>query len=64
MFFYFAADAFDIRVVWDNEATILTGAFALAGVLVGSYAGGRVGAALGAGIGGAAGYGVSSKLII
>ncbi|XP_023954002.1 uncharacterized protein LOC112057714 [Bicyclus anynana] len=53
-------DAFEIRVVWDTEAKILTGAFALAGVVVGGYAGGRMGAALGAGVGGAAGLGVSA----
>ncbi|CAH0596524.1 unnamed protein product [Chrysodeixis includens] len=54
------ADAFDIRIVWDKETAILTGAMAVAGGLLGGYAGGRFGAALGAGIGGAAGLGVST----
>lgn len=53
-------DLFDIRIVWNQDAIILTGTFAVVGGLMGAYAGGRMGAALGAGIGGAAGYGVST----
>ncbi|XP_050355085.1 uncharacterized protein LOC126776532 [Nymphalis io] len=49
------ADEFQIKVSWDKETAILTGAFAVAGGLFGGYAGGRMGAALGAGIGAAAG---------
>ncbi|RVE52560.1 hypothetical protein evm_002679 [Chilo suppressalis] len=54
------ADMFHIRVVFDWDTAVMTGAFALAGGLIGGYAGGRVGAALGAGIGGVTGLGVSS----
>ncbi|CAH0731298.1 unnamed protein product, partial [Brenthis ino] len=56
------ADAFHIRVLWDQDTAILTGALAIAGGLVGGYAGGRMGAALGAGIGGATGFGVSTMV--
>ncbi|XP_063532905.1 protein C19orf12-like isoform X1 [Cydia strobilella] len=53
-------DMFEIRIVWNSDTAVLTGALALAGGLVGGYAGGRMGAALGAGIGSAAGLGVST----
>ncbi|KAG6451348.1 uncharacterized protein LOC115444341 [Manduca sexta] len=53
-------DIFDIRIVWDADTALLTGALALVGGVVGGYAGGRMGAALGAGIGGAAGFGAST----
>ncbi|KAJ8711984.1 hypothetical protein PYW08_008938 [Mythimna loreyi] len=54
------ADVFEIRIVWDNNAALLTTALAVAGGVVGGYAGGRLGAAVGAGIGGVAGFGVST----
>ncbi|CAH1636225.1 unnamed protein product [Spodoptera littoralis] len=54
------SDAFEIRIVWDGNAALLTTVMAVAGGVMGGYAGGRVGAALGAGIGGAAGFGVST----
>ncbi|PZC77434.1 hypothetical protein B5X24_HaOG203384 [Helicoverpa armigera] len=58
------ADAFDIRIVWDSNAALLTTVMAVAGGVMGGYAGGRLGAALGAGIGGATGLGVSTVVTL
>lgn len=55
-------DAFNIRIIWDTETAVLTGALVVAGSLLGGYAGGRMGAVLGAGIGTAAGLGVSTVI--
>ncbi|KAJ0172032.1 hypothetical protein K1T71_012005 [Dendrolimus kikuchii] len=55
-------DAFNIRIVWDNETAAWTGALALAGGIIGGYAGGRMGAALGAGIATATGLTVSTVI--
>lgn len=60
---FHVADAFEIRIVWDNNVAMLTTALAIAGGVVGGYAGGRLGAAVGAGIGGVTGLGVSSEYI-
>ncbi|KAL4703927.1 hypothetical protein ACJJTC_010889 [Scirpophaga incertulas] len=58
------ADAFDVRVLWNNDTAIMTGVLAMAGGIVGGYAGGRVGAALGAGLAGATSLGVCILLTL
>lgn len=59
----FAADAFKIRIVWNQDTQLLTGVLTVAGGLMGGYAGGRLAAAVGAGIGGVAGLGIGSESI-
>lgn len=53
------SDIYNIRVIWDYEATTLATTLAIAGGIIGAFVGGRLGAGIGAGIGGAAGFSTS-----
>ncbi|XP_011555255.2 uncharacterized protein LOC105386396 [Plutella xylostella] len=57
-------DIFNIRIVWDQQSALLTGALVLAGGVVGGLAGGRLGAAVGAGIGSVTGIGAATALAL
>ncbi|CAH2095568.1 unnamed protein product [Euphydryas editha] len=50
-------DEFKVRVSWDKNTALYTGAFAVVGGLLGWYFGRKLGAAVGTGIGAATGYG-------
>lgn len=63
MISFISADEFNICIAWDRNTAILTGAFAIAGGVLGGYAGGTVMSAIGVGVGGVTGFAVSSKYI-
>lgn len=50
------AEFFDIRIVWDKNAAIVTTVCTIVGGVIGAYAGGTMAGVLGAGVGGAAGF--------